>query len=599
MPAFFPKTNNSYVTSLWWALCLLVVVMAVPAALGQAVVINKNPLKAQATLKLDPIPQGANSPLRIDMELAPNFHAYLDKFKLQLMTPNGLQMSQFKIEPVVEFEDVFTKKLKKGVQGKAQMETVLGIPGGFPTGEVKAILEVTYQACTKEYCLLPKKLQVPLEFTISPGAGPISAEAAKDDGLLGQAQQKGWLFVFLMVFLGGVLTCFTPCIFPMIPITLAVIGATGTHHSRWQNFLVSCVYVLGIALTYSILGVVAALTGSLFGSLLGHPAVAVGFAVLFIAMALSMYGLYEIQAPAFVRNRLGTHQTKSRYLGALISGLIAGVVASPCVGPVLVGVLAFVAQSQDPYLGFALLFTFALGMGQLFLVLGASTQFIKRIPKAGPWMNVTKFIFGTAMVGLALFYIHPVIDDRIFDALVGVALLTIASFHGAFTPIKSLNALKSLVKGSMLAGFLVGAIFLVKAGFPQYFTTLPGESDQLHEQGGWQAFDEKLLQQAHQDRKPVIIDFYADWCAACKELEAITFMDKKVMAEGKKFLLLRFDATKMTPEFDVLKEKFRILGLPTIVFHDGLKWRQDLTLTGFESGSDFLKRMVKAQDSGN
>ncbi|MCB0386687.1 MAG: sulfite exporter TauE/SafE family protein, partial [Bdellovibrionales bacterium] len=320
---------KSYVTGMARILVVLALVLVSGLALAQQEgLINNNPLKASSFLAIDPLPQGANSALRIDVELAPEFHAYLDMFKIKVLKPEGLQVSKFDITPVVEFEDVFTKKMKKGVKGKSHINTVLNVPSGFPIGPVDGIIEVTYQACTKEYCLLPKRLQVPLSFTIAQGDAPIGGSAsAGEGGLLEQAKSKGWLFVFLMVFLGGLLTCFTPCIFPMIPITLAVIGATGTHHSRWQNFRVSVVYVLGIALTYSTLGVVAALTGSLFGSLLGHPLVAVGFALLFLVMALSMYGLFEIQAPAFVRNRLGTHQSKSRYVGALLSGLIAGIVA--------------------------------------------------------------------------------------------------------------------------------------------------------------------------------------------------------------------------------------------------------------------------------
>jgi thiol:disulfide interchange protein DsbD len=397
-----------------------------------------------------------------------------------------------------------------------------------------------------------------------------------------------------MVFLGGVLTSFTPCIFPMIPITLAVIGATGTHHSRWQNFRTSIVYVLGIALTYSVLGVVAALTGSLFGSLLGHPAVAIGFALLFIVMALSMFGLFEIQAPAFIRNRLATHQSKSRALGALISGLVAGIVASPCVGPVLISILAYVAQNQDPVLGFALLFTFALGMGQLFLVLGASSHLLKKIPKAGAWMNFTKFVFGSAMVALALYYLRPVVSVRVFDALLGVALIAIGIFHGAFFPIPRLTMKTSVIKGFLLGGVLVGAVFLLRAGFPGFLGQPAVEQGHVHQlPHGWETYDASKIESATRDGRPVIIDFYADWCAACKELEVKTFPDPTVLAESERFLKLRFDATQSTPEFEALQAKFKILGLPTIVFFDGKEWRPDLTLTGFESAPEFVSRLKK------
>lgn len=586
---------NRYVTRIARGTALVLATMIALVAAAQDGVVNNNPLKASAYLQIDPLPQGANSALRINLELAPEFHAYLDRFKLELLSPVGLQIGKFELSPIVEFEDVFTKKMKQGVKGVSQMNTVLNVPPEFPHGPVKGVLQITFQACTKEYCLLPKRIQVPLEFTVAKSGASIGTTApSTEDSLLAQAKAKGWLFVFLMVFIGGVLTSFTPCIFPMIPITLAVIGATGTHHSRWQNFRVSVIYVFGIALTYSFLGVAAALTGSLFGSLLGHPAVAVGFAVLFTVMALSMFGLFEIQAPAFIRNRLATHQSKSRSLGALISGLVAGIVASPCVGPVLISVLAYVAQSQNPFLGFALLFTFALGMGQLFLVLGASSHLLKKIPKAGAWMNMTKFVFGSAMVGLALYYLRPVTSTRVFDALLGVALIAIGVFHGAFFPISRLTMKTSVIKGFLIGVVFIGAVFLLRAGFPGFLGSPggePGLSHQLPE--GWETYEARKLEAATRDGRPVIIDFYADWCAACKELEVKTFPEPSVVAESQRFLKLRFDATQSTPEFTQLQEKFKILGLPTIVFFDGKEWRSDLTLTGFESAPDFVARLKK------
>ncbi|MCB0363544.1 MAG: hypothetical protein KDD35_12525, partial [Bdellovibrionales bacterium] len=274
--------------------------------------INTDPIKATASLKLNPLHQGSNSSLRIDLELAPGFHAYLDQFKLNVLEPEGLQLNQLDISPVVEFPDGVSKKIKKGVKGKAQIHTVLGVPEGFPTGTTPAFLELTYQACTLTYCLLPKKIRLPLEFQVSPAFGSVqrletnstldirentetdpktgqklSPTGKGDESIFVLVQAKGWWLVFVTVFFAGVLTSFTPCVFPMIPITLAVIGSRGPNLSKWRSLLTSLIYVFGIALSYSVLGLFAALTGSLFGSLLGHPLVAVSLALIFLVMALA------------------------------------------------------------------------------------------------------------------------------------------------------------------------------------------------------------------------------------------------------------------------------------------------------------------------
>lgn len=556
-------------------------------------VLQRNPLKGQAHLEWTSLPQGANSPLTIQLELAPQFHAYEERFQLKFRESVGLQLSQFEISPIIEFADTFSKKKQRGIQDHAQLKTVLGVPENFPLGKTRTNLELTYQACTVTYCLLPKKLLIPLEFEVTPGnESARSNQAMSDQSLISQAAQHGWLMVFLTVFLAGILTSFTPCVFPMIPITLAVIGSKGPSKNRWRSFATTLVYVFGIAISYSFLGVTAALTGSVFGSFLGHPIVAVGFSLLFFVMALSAFGFFEIQAPQWVRRRLGTYQSKNRWIGALLSGLLAGVVAGPCVGPVLVSVLAFVAKNQDPLMGFLLLFTFALGMGQLFLVLGLSTELIHKIPKAGPWMNITQFFFGSTLIALALFYLKPVTPSPLFDLLVGLALLFVASTDGKLS-FQQNSTLNMLVKSVKAIGFIAGLVFLVKASDPTLFKKYlePPTTESKESQGQWQAYSEDLLKKAMANGQPVIIDFYADWCAACKELETITFKDPQVIKRGQGFLLMRFDATQSSPEFERLQKQFDILGLPTIVFHDGKKWRSDLTLTGFEEPSSFLKRM--------
>jgi thiol:disulfide interchange protein DsbD len=313
-------------------------------------------------------------------------------------------------------------------------------------------------------------------------------------------------------------------------------------------------------------------------------------------MSLSMYGVFELQVPAFIRDKVGTAQTRTGYGGAFATGLIAGVVASPCVGPVLVSVLTYIAQTQNLFLGFVLLFSFAMGLGCLFIVLGTSSALISKMPKAGAWMDITKFAFGTVMVVMALYYVKPIYPVWLFNTLLGVAVVLIASAYGAFEPNESLTARGRLRKGVMLAAFVIGLVFtgmglLDKAGVQ---LSAPGASSLVASSPklNWQKYSDEKLASALSAKKPVLIDFFAEWCGACKELEHETFTDSRVRELSEKFVLLQIDATDDFPGLDKLKSTYGVMGLPTMVFYDGSGVvRREFTVTGFENADSFLKKM--------
>jgi thiol:disulfide interchange protein DsbD len=411
--------------------------------------------------------------------------------------------------------------------------------------------------------------------------------------------EKGGLAVFLLAFLAGILTSFTPCIFPMIPITLAVLGQSSEKRSRFENFLISCIYVLGIATTYSVLGLLAATSGTLFGASLGSPYVLTVVCAVFLAMSLSMYGLYDMQVPAWVRNKFGGHvKTGNHHLTTYLSGLFAGIVASPCVGPVLVTILAYVAAHQNKVLGFFLLFTYALGLGLIFLVLGLSNQLTRLLPRSGAWMNGVKFVLGSLMLGAFYYYLDLLVPDRWFDGLLGVGLVAVASTFGAFATTHGGKPLFALRKGFLLAVLLIGSGFLGLGIFnlrPVLDQRFISESAAPVAELPWQPFSEEALQKAVQQGKPVVIDFWADWCAACHELEQFTFTDSRVKLTAAQFVLLKFDATKDSEELRRLKQKYGIQGLPTVVFYNphGV-WLENLNLTAFENAPKFLKRLEKS-----
>jgi thiol:disulfide interchange protein DsbD len=573
-------------------------------AFGEDQNINENPVQAKVTIKTPKIPVGVPTSMFIDLEVADHHKAYVDMFKVKFKGIPDLKVIKITADPSFKFEDKFSKKIREGVKGKSTLTVDFELPLTSAEGERKDTVEFTYQACTETYCMFPTTTELPVSFVVTKDPGSqdqlISDTAATPESgdALQNALNKGKFYAFLFVFLAGVLTSLTPCIFPMIPITLAIIGARAAEQSKFRGFTLSLSYVLGIAVTYACLGVLAAKTGALFGSYLGHPLVVSGIALVFVIMGLSMYGLFEITVPAFVTNKLSSKKTDAGYFGAFATGLIAGVVASPCVGPVLVSILTFVAESKNLVFGFALLFVFALGLGQLFLVLGTFGSLLKKLPKSGGWMDVVKFVFGTTMIGAALYYLRPVTNDRLFYALMALVLILISSAFGAFAHTQTLSIKGQMQKGLMVATFVIGLAYGVFAVMPQISQTVHSENstsvDKVQKLD-WQHYSDSLLAQAQKEQKPVIIDFWADWCVACKELEMLTFSNASVRELSKDFVLLKINATNSTEEINRLKKKYKVVGLPTIIFYNNKgQIMKDLTLTGFESAKDFQARMKSA-----
>jgi len=557
-------------------------------------ILNHNPLKARAELHGKNISPGSNTSLNIYVEVAKEHKAYVDMFKVKWVHPAGVKASRITANPSFTFEDKFSKKIREGVKGSSTLSAVVEFPEDLDTQDTQGEIALTYQACTDTYCMFPKTILLPIDFKVVtdsaqmlPDHSPQEADATSFEKML----RQGWLQAYIFVFIAGLLTSLTPCVFPMIPITLAVIGARAAGTKKFKSFSLSLTYVFGIAFTYALLGLVAAKTGSLFGSYLGHPLVAIGIATLFVGLALSMFGLYDLEVPNIIKNKLlgGSTSSPSGYMGAFVTGLFAGVVASPCVGPVLVGLLTYVAESQNLFFGFTLLFVFALGLGQLFLLLGTFSGLLQRLPKSGPWMEFVKFLFGSTMLAAALYYLNPVISHRIWLGLSALTLVLVSSGFGAFAT-NPKSRLLQMKKATLIALFAMGLVLGAKAIWNPEVT-----SSQAHYQKlPWQSYSDELLELAKQEGKPVIIDFWADWCVACKEIEAFTLTDPSVRSESQRFILLKIDATTSTPQVERLKKMFSVVGLPTMIFisKDG-QWRKELTVTGFEKAVPFLSKMKK------
>lgn len=566
--------------------------------------LNENPLVIlESHFNPSQTSPGGTSEIQLKLKLDKNFHAYADRFKLKFENSDEIKIDKIKISPLVQFKDVVSGSLKEGMEGEATLTALTEFNVGMKPTKKDVDLALQYQACSKETCLFPKTIHVKIPFEVVGTASAVTAPKVTKKTELESALNKGIVSAILFVFVVGFLTSLTPCIYPMIPITLAVLGAKSKGQTRSRSFLLSITYVLGIAVTYSCLGMVAASTGSLFGSALSNVYVVTTIALVFVGMGLSMYGLFEIQAPAFIRNKMGAGQAQSGFGGAFMTGLVAGIVASPCIGPVLVSILAYIAQTQNLALGFILLFTFALGMGVLFVVLGTFSQLFNKVPKAGAWMDGVKFIFGTTMVGMGLYYIAPIYPTWLFQILLAVSLILIASHFGAFEANEGLSPVARMRKGIMVSFFVIGLLFAILGTLNKLDFHL--SSNLVAENSGaarstakmnWQVFKAESLSEAKQKHQVTIIDFSADWCGACKELEKYTFTNEKIIEESQKFALLRVDATEETPALTQLKNEYKIVGLPTMIFIDANgQVDESMTLTGFEEAPEFLKRMKQIQ----
>lgn len=547
---------------------------------------------------------GQQQEIQLQLRLPRGFHAYQDQFRIVNLKPENFKAGQLRIKPEIEFYDKFSKKNRLGFMETGMVSVLLEAPDPIPADLKKIQFELRYQICSDAVCYLPKMLPVQVkvisEFKAS--ASSLSSSLSRIEAGEGpslsdrfrSSLESNLLLAFVLVFLAGILTSFTPCIFPMLPITISILGYHANKGNRSHNMIRALCYVLGIALTYSMLGVIAALTGQLFGSALTNKYLLSGLCLLFIAMALGMWDVFEIQVPAFIRNRFAT--AKGHGLGgAFVMGLVAGVVASPCVGPVLVSILSFVSTTRNTFLGFSLLFTFAMGLGLIFIIIGAFSHALHLLPKSGAWMNAVKFVLGAGMWVAALYYAQFLVADRWWIVLVAMSFIGLSIWKGAFAFRK-----KNYVQQSFLLALFVFSSSVVLLAFtkPEYLNPAFGltpEKFQSLPNGSWIPYSEQALKDAVAEGKPVLLDFYADWCGACHELEEKTYTQSEFLALANNFKLIKFDATNDTPENQAILKKYQVQGLPTVMFinrkGDLLK---NLTFTQFIEWKDLKPLMQES-----
>lgn len=435
------------------------------------------------------------------------------------------------------------------------------------------------------------------------------------DKISNYIDSKGLPLFLLVVFGFGLAMSITPCIYPMIPITLSVIGAQSQEKGTLHGLVMSFTYVVGMALVYAILGALSATVFSGITAFMQSPAVLVPLAVILLALSFSMFGAFELQAPAFLRDRLQGPGGSNRggLIGVFAMGLVAGLVASPCVGPFLAALLVWVATTGNWVLGFLTLFTFGMGMGMLLIGVGTFPALLGSMPQSGGWMDTVKKGMGLLLVAMAFYFVRPgsVLTPQVFYPLVGVTTILVAVFMGAFDKLHAESGWwPRTSKGLGLAAFIAG-LYLLLGSFLQHGFLMPSPLAQLTATRGQDSLPpaaaaaaangpspvataatttplpakvpwtkihtgenvkEFLASQRAAARaagKPVLIDFWAQWCIYCKKLDKLVWNVPEIVAESARFVTIKVDATKPDDaEMEQIKEEFQVPGLPRVIFID-------------------------------
>lgn len=556
--------------------------------------------------------------LKLHWEIPDDYYLYRDRMNIE--TDAGLQVqsevksaAKEKDDPL--FGQVFVYKRQ------ADVNLVLTSAGDTPAN---GVVTVTYQGCWEGGICYPPVTKtvpvnaVPVASAIAPVMAPepeqaVTAEQAQpaaalqseQDQFASMLRDRSLLLTLGAFFIAGLALSFTPCVFPMIPILSSIIAGQGASMTTGRALRYSLVYVLSVAVTYTVIGIIAGLFGANLQAAFQAPWVISLFSAVFVLLALSMFGFYDLQIPGSWQtklSKLSNSQQGGNLLGVAVMGLLSALIVGPCMAAPLAGALIYIGQTGDPVLGGLALFSLSMGMGVPLLLVGASAG--RLLPKAGGWMDGVKAFFGVMMLAMAIWMMDRILPTQATMLLAATLLIITAVYMGALDRLpESATGWRKLLKGSGVLGLVYGTVLAVGvfAGSQSFLHPLQGLAS------GGAAMQEKklpfnvittsdqldvLLAQAQQSGQPVMLDFYADWCISCVELEEFTFKDASVMQALAGFTLIKLDVTSNDEEAKQLYRRFGVIGPPALIFYNrsGMELK-NMMLIGNISPQDFNKHV--------
>ncbi|MDH5387143.1 MAG: protein-disulfide reductase DsbD [Gammaproteobacteria bacterium] len=505
------------------------------------------------------------------------------------------------------------------------------------SGDKEVVFKVQYQGCSEiaGICYPPQTKKITAKLLAANAVAASSAIEATSDAVqpavasttassqvseqdkMSDALRSGNTWITLLAFfIAGLLLAFTPCVFPMIPILMGIIVGQGEAQSVRKSFTLSLVYVLAMASTYTIVGILVGLSGENIQAWFQNPWIIGSFAAIFVALAFSMFGFYELQMPASVQNKLAqisNNQRGGTLIGTAIMGFLSALIVGPCVTAPLVGALIYIAETGDAVLGGMALFSLSMGMGAPLLILGASAG--KVLPKAGAWMETTKAVFGVMLLGLGIWLLERVAPAAATMALWAALLIVSAIYMGALTTInKGESGWHKLWKGLGIILLIYGIVIFIgmMAGNRSIFQPLQGlgnsgssismqsTSNQPSSHLNFKQIKgveglNAALAEAKAQNKAVMLDFYADWCVSCKEMEALTFSDPAVQQALAGVVLLQADVTLDDDKDRALYKYFGIIGPPSIMFFDrNGKELKNFRTVGYMKAEQFAQHIQRS-----